>query len=101
MKRKPIILAFAILLSLAPAFAFAHGKGHVKGTISAVGPDHLMVKGEDGKEVHIAITSKTKFSRGKATATAADAKVGSRVVVHFGDDGNAAEVQLPEDKPKQ
>ena len=101
MKRKPIILAFAVLLTLAPAFAFAHGKGHVKGTISAVGPDHIMVKDEDGKEVHIATTSKTKFSRGKAAATAADAKVGSRVVVHLGDDGSAAEVQLPEDKPKQ
>lgn len=101
MKRKPIILAFAVLLSLAPAFAFAHGKGHVKGTISAVGPDHLMVKGADGKEVHIAITGKTKFSRGKAKATAADAKVGTRVVVHLGDDGNASEVQLPAKKPKQ
>ena len=101
MKRKPIILAFAVLLALAPAFAFAHGKGHIKGTISAAGPDHLMVKAEDGKEVHIVITGKTKFSRGKAAATAADAKVGSRVVVHLGDDGNAAEVQFPEDKPKQ
>lgn len=101
MKHKSIVLAFAVLLSLAPAFAFAHGKGHIKGTISAVGPDHLMVKDEDGKEVHIAITSKTRFSRGKAVATAADAKVGSRVVVHLGDDGNASEVQLPEDKPKQ
>jgi hypothetical protein len=101
MKRKPIILAFAVLLSMAPAFVFAHGKGHVKGTISAVGPDHLVVKGEDGKEVHIAITSKTKFSKGKAAAAAAAAKVGSRVVVHLGDDGNAAQVQLPEDKPKQ
>ena len=60
MKHRPVILAFAVLLSLAPAFAFAHGKGHVKGTISAVGPDHLMVKDEDGKEVHIAITGQTK-----------------------------------------
>lgn len=100
MKCKPVILAFAFLLSLAPAFAFAHGKGHVKGTISAVGPDHLMVKGEDGNEVHITITAKTTFSKGKAAATAADAKVGSRVIVHLGEDGNAAEVQLPADKPK-
>jgi hypothetical protein len=101
MKSKPIVLAVAALLALAPALAFAHGKGHVKGTISAVGPDHLVVKDEDGKEVHVAITNKTKFSKGKAAATAADAKTGSRVVVHLGDDGNAAEVQLPEDKPKQ
>jgi hypothetical protein len=100
MLRKPIVLAVALLLVLTAALAFAHGKGHVKGTISAVGPDHLMVKGEDGKEVHVAITAKTKFSRGKTAATAADAKIGSRVVVHLGDDGNAAEVQLPEEKPK-
>ena len=100
MKRRRTILAFAVLLSLASAFAFAHGKGHVKGTISAVGPDHLMVKGEDGKEVHVAITPKTRFSRNKTAAAAVDAKVGSRVVVHLGDDGNAAEVKLPEDKPK-
>lgn len=100
MKRKPI-LAFAVLLSLAPAFALAHGKGHVKGTISIVAADHLMVKGEDGKEIRVVVTGKTRFSKGKAVAAAADAKVGSRVVVHLGDDGNAAEVQLPEDKPKQ
>ncbi|MGH9365648.1 MAG: hypothetical protein ACRD1B_10365 [Thermoanaerobaculia bacterium] len=99
--RKPLILCLAILFALAPALVLAHGKGHVKGTISAVGPDHLMVKGEDGKEIHIALTNKTRFSKGKAAATAADAKVGSRVVVHLGDDGNAAQVQLPEDKPKQ
>ena len=101
MNRKLIILSLAVLFALSPAFALAHGKGHVKGTISVVGPDHLMVKGEDGKEVHVMLTTKTKFSKGKAPATAADAKVGSRVVVHLGDDGNAAEVQLPEDKPKQ
>ena len=99
--RKPWILCLAILFALAPGLVLAHGKGHVKGTISAIGPDHLMVKGEDGKEIHVAITSKTRFSRGKAAVTAGDAKVGSRVVVHLGDDGNAAEVQLPEDKPKQ
>jgi hypothetical protein len=100
MNRKPIVLALAVLLSLTTALAFAHGKGHVMGTITAVGPDHLMVKGEDGKEIHIEITGKTKFSKGKAAATAADAKVGSRVVVHVGDDGKAAEVRLPEDPPK-
>lgn len=101
MNRKSIVLAIAVLLALAPALAFAHGKGDVRGTISAAGPDHLMVKTQDGKEVHVVITSKTRFSKGKAAATAADAKVGSRVVVHLGDDGNAAEVQLPENKPKQ
>jgi hypothetical protein len=99
MRRRPI-LAVAVLLSLTAAFAVAHGKGHVKGTISSIGPDQLLVKGEDGKEVRVAISGKTKFSKGKAAATAADAKVGSRVVVHLGDDGSAAEVQLPEEKPK-
>ncbi len=101
MKRKLIILALAVLFVFSPAFALAHGKGHVKGTISAVGADHLTVKSEDGKEIHVMLTNKTKFSKGKAPATAADVKVGSRVVVHLGDDGNAAQVQLPEDKPKQ
>lgn len=99
--RKSLILSLAILFALAPALVLAHGKGHVKGTISSIGPDHLMVKGKDGKEVHVMLTSKTKFLKGKAAATAADAKVGSRVVVHLGDDGNAAEVQLPKDKPKK
>ena len=100
MNRKLSLLALAVLFAFSPAFALAHGKGHVKGTISAVSTDQLTVKSEDGKEIQVVLTNKTKFSKGKAPATAADAKVGSRVVVHLGDDGNAAQVQLPEDKPK-
>ena len=100
MNRKSLGLAIALLFALTSTFVLAHGKGHVKGTITAAGPDHLMVKTQDGKEVHVVITGKTRFTRGKAAATAADAMVGTRVVVHLGDDGNATQVQLPEDKPK-
>jgi hypothetical protein len=95
--RKLLILGLAVLLAFALAVVFARGKWHVKGTISLTGSNHLLVKGEDGKEVRVAITNKTKFFKGEAPATAADSKVGLRVAVHLDEEGNAALVKLSED----
>lgn len=99
--RKLLIIGLAVLLAFALATFFARGKWHVKGTISTAGPSHLLVRGLDGREVRVAITSKTKFFKGKAPATVADAKVGSPVALHLDEDGNARLVKLFEKNPKQ
>lgn len=99
--RKLLILGLAVLLAFALAVVYARGKWHVKGTISTAASDHLLVRGLDGKEVRVAITEKTKFFKGKSPATAADARVGSRVAVHLDEDGNARLVRLSEDSPNQ
>jgi ABC-type transporter Mla subunit MlaD len=98
--RKLVILGLVVLLAFALAVIAARGKWHVKGTISMAGSDHLLVKDLDGREVRVAITNKTKFFKGKAPATSADVRVGSRVAVHLDENGNAASVKLSEDNPK-
>jgi hypothetical protein len=92
--RKLLILGLAVLLAFALAIISARGKWHVKGTVSMMGTDQLLVKDPNGKEVRVRITSKTKFYNGSGPATAADAKVGSRVAVHLDEHGNAALVKL-------
>ncbi|HEV8232609.1 MAG TPA: hypothetical protein VGQ75_09700 [Thermoanaerobaculia bacterium] len=84
----------AILLAL-PGAAFAHGHGHVMGTIQMVHPDRLDVRTKEGKSVSIPFAKSTRFFRGNAKATAAALKAGSRVVVHLAADGSAAEIRLP------
>ncbi len=93
--RKFSVVLIAVLVSLTPALVLAHGKGmHVMGTVTAAGPDHLMVK-KDGKEVRVGVTGKTKFLKGTKKGAAADVSVGARVVAHLSEDGNAVEVKMP------
>ena len=76
-----VAVALAVGL-LVPAIARAHdGHEHkVMGTVSSVQGNNLMVKTADGKSVMVMLDAKTKITRGKAKAGAADVKVGDRVV---------------------
>jgi hypothetical protein len=65
-----------------PSVASAH-KGHdhkVMGTVSSIDGATVMVKTTDGKTTMVMLNAKTKITRGKAKVTAADVKVGDRVV---------------------
>jgi hypothetical protein len=97
--RRLAILATALVLVLLPAVLFAHGGGaQVKGTLTAADSAHLEVKTEDGHSVSIPVNASTRYFKGKGPGTAADAVVGSRVVVHRSKDGTAVEVRLPSGK---
>ena len=89
----------AAVIALAPLVAFAHGgHKHVMGTIVSVTSSAIDVKGSDGHETTVALTSATKFFHGSDTAhraELADLKAGERVVVHLGADGKAVEVHVP------
>jgi hypothetical protein len=65
-----------------PAVSLAHdGHAHkVMGTVSSVDGKNIMVKTTDGKTVMVMMDAKTKITRGKAKADAAELKVGERVV---------------------
>jgi hypothetical protein len=80
---KTFAVAVALLVMLAvPAVSRAHG-GHahkVMGTVSSVDGQNFMVKTTDGKTVMVMMDAKTKITRGKAKAAAADLKVGERIV---------------------
>jgi hypothetical protein len=92
--------ALALLVTLAiPAVSLAHG-GHahkVMGTVSSVDGKNFMVKTTDGKTVMVMMDAKTKITRGKATAAAADLRVGERIVAEGAEDHEmimATSVQL-------
>ena len=72
-------------LTMAPAGLFAH-EGHehkVMGTVAAIQADRIEVAPKEGDKVMAVVTKDTKFLRGKATASAADVKVGERVVLVY------------------
>ena len=77
------ISAIALVVGLGlPSVARAH-EGHdhkVIGTVSSIDGSHLMVKTTDEKTTMVMVNAKTKITRGKAKLTAADVKVGDRVV---------------------
>jgi len=85
-------------LFLAPHFLFAHGGlRDLKGTIASISPASIVVTHTDGKTNEtVALTDATIYKVGSANGTFGDMRVGSRVVVHFGHDGKAMEVHLPQ-----
>ena len=63
--------------------AFAH-EGHehkVMGTVTMVGPDHVMLKDKDGKTVTVYLKPDTKVVHGKMAMKVADIKAAMRVVI--------------------
>lgn len=95
-----VLAALALLVVLSPGLSWAHGKGHVLGTIAAVAADHLDVTTTDKTTVTVKLTKETRYFEGEAAADASAARVGLRVVVHLANDGSAAEVHLPKAEPR-
>ncbi len=91
-------VVFALLVLLYGAPVFAHGgKTHIMGTVAALDAEHVVVKDRDGKSVSVSVTKDTTYEKGEAPATAADLKVGERVVVDVtGKEGEftAAEIRF-------
>lgn len=86
MNRRAFVSALA-LAAVPAARAFAH-EGHdhkLLGTITEVAADRLVVRAtKDNAISTIAIVATTKITRGKTKLSAADLKVGDRVVVNIG-----------------
>ena len=95
MNRRALLFCALLLL---PEFLFAHGGlRDLKGTIAKISADSIVVTHTDGKTNEtVALTNTTVYKVGTAAGTWNDMKVGSRVVVHFGHDGKAMEVHLPQ-----
>lgn len=78
------VFALAVVgLLAAPRVAFAH-EGHdhkVMGTVTMVHQNHLEVKDAKGKVTSVTLGPTTKVRRSKSVVSAADIKVGDRVVV--------------------
>ena len=80
---KRVVLAVSLILAavpLRPAFAQAGGE-RLRGTILKAEATRLEVKARQGKTISVALTPGTKLFHKKAPATAAELKVGRKVVV--------------------
>lgn len=82
--RKNLVLAAAIVATLAiPAALRAHeGHAHkVMGTVTARHDNSVELKTPDGKTVTVVLNEKTTFARGRQKVDGALVKAGERVVV--------------------
>lgn len=96
--RRFFSIAVAVVLSLMPIAAFAHGgKEHhkVMGTVLSIDATHIDVKTTKGTKVSVPLTANTMFMRGDAMAKSSDVKAGERVVIETTEDGKAEHVRLP------
>ena len=81
MKRSlTIATLLTTLLTAAPMFAH-EGHDHVMGTVIRVEKGRIEIKGADGKNVAVAVTAATVYTKGKDAAAFADVKPGVRVAV--------------------
>lgn len=82
MRKAAVVLSLLLGLG-APAWLAAHeGHAHkVMGVVTAIDATHVEVDTKDGKKDSVLLSKDTKFMKGKRPATAADVKVGHRVVL--------------------
>ena len=82
MRRLTVMILLFVAVTI-PARLLAH-EGHehkVMGTVTAVDADQVEVAMTDGKKATILLSKGTKYLKGKAPITAAEIKVGERIVV--------------------
>ena len=86
MTRRTLFVALALsVVAFAPALAHEGHDHKVLGTVTEITATHVTVKAvKDGAVSVIAFAPTTKVTRGKVKLTAADIKVGDRVVVNIG-----------------
>ena len=83
-----LLAAFTMFVSTGAAFAHPGHEHKVMGTVTMAGADHVMLKDKDGKDATVVINKDTKFVRAKKAMTAADMKVGMRIVITAVTDAN-------------
>src|SRR5215510_2252634 len=80
MVKKLTVCGLATLLFA--GLLLAHGNAtHLMGTVTAVGKDTVTIQDKDGKSVVVMLGKTTKYLKDKKPASAADLKVGTRVVI--------------------
>ena len=76
-----LVLAFVIVGRVAPLSAHAGHEHKMMGTVTMVGPDHVMFKDKDGKDQLVYVKSDTKVLQGKTAMKMSDIKTNMRIVV--------------------
>lgn len=79
---KGIAVSSAVLL-LSAGFVFAQSNGsRLSGAVTAVKPDMVTVKTQDGKSESVMLEKNTKYMKGQKQANSADLKVGENVTIN-------------------
>ena len=77
------IAASLITLSLISGFMFAQTGGtHLMGTVTAVKPDTVTIKMQDGKSEMVMLEKTTKYTKDDKPAKSTDLKVGDSVMIN-------------------
>ena len=80
MFKKILVSALTILFFV--GMLLAHGNAtHLMGTVTAVDKDTVTIQDKDGKSVKVMLEKGTKYFKSKKPATAADMKVGTRIMI--------------------
>ena len=76
------LIAIAISLVFVTTLALAHGEAtHLLGTVTAASANTVTIKMQNGKSETVMLEKVTKYLSGTKAATAADLKVGTRVMI--------------------
>ncbi len=82
MKQMATALSLLTVLALSVGPAAHEGHSHrVMGFVKTVDAVHIEIETKEGKRISVLVNEETKYHRGKASATAADVKVGDRAVL--------------------
>ena len=81
MFKRSVGCLLALLISSALTLA-QDGGGHLMGTVTAVKPDTVTIKMQDGKSETVMLEKSTKFTKDDKPAKAADLKVGDSVMIN-------------------
>lgn len=80
---KRLMVSLTALLMLAGlAFAQSGGTTHLMGTVTAVKPDTVTIKMQDGKSEMVMLEKTTKFMKDEKPAKSSDLKVGDSVMIN-------------------
>jgi hypothetical protein len=79
---KRLLIFCSLTVAMWGALLLAHDDAtHLAGTVTAVNPTTVTVKLQNGKSETVMLEKVTKYLTGTKAATAADLKVGTRVVI--------------------
>lgn len=81
MKRTLTLSTLIVIFATAMAAIAHEGHDHIMGTVTRVEKGQIEVKGADGKNVAVAVTAATAYTKGKESAALADVKPGVRVAI--------------------
>lgn len=76
-----LVAVFALTVAGVPALAHPGHEHKMMGTVTMVGPDHVMLKDKDGKDATVYVNKSTKIVKDKKPAKLEDVQNGMRIVV--------------------